>query len=186
MRHGRTSANAAGLLQGRIDLPLDEVGVAQATAVVSIVPTPDILIVSPALRARQTAEAFGSRPTIDERWHELDFGSLDGTPVAEVPADLWAQWRTDPSFAPARGEPLVELDRRVRAACDELLEAARDAEVVVVTHATPIKAAMAWALGATVTTTWRSFVDQASVTRIAVREHGPVLVGFNERPTVGG
>lgn len=44
-------------------------------------------------------------------------------------------------------ESLRTLATRVHAACDELLEVPRDQEIVVVTHATPIKVAMAWALG---------------------------------------
>lgn len=183
VRHGRTAANAAGLLQGRMDLPLDEVGRQQAAALVGFVPTPDVLVVSPALRAAQTAEVFSTTPEVDDRWLELDFGALDGVPVADVPPDLWRRWRTDPTFAPEGAESLADLERRVRGACEDLLERARGSEVVVVTHATPIKAAMAWALGAPVGTTWRSFVDQASVTRIAVRDHGPVLVAFNTVPT---
>lgn len=184
VRHGRTAANAAGLLQGRLDLPLDDVGRRQAAALVGVVPPPDLLVVSPALRASQTAEVFSTSAEVDDRWHELDFGALDGVPVADVPTDLWRRWRIDPTFAPEGAESLVDLERRVRGACDDLLDRARDSEVVVVTHATPIKAAMAWALGAPVGTTWRSFVDQASVTRIAIRDHGPVLVAFNIVPTI--
>lgn len=74
------------------------------------------------------------------------------------------------------------LASRVHAACDDLLEAAVDQEIVVVTHATPIKAAMAWALGVDVSIVWRSFVDQASITSVMVRNQGPALASFNVVP----
>ena len=54
--------------------------------------------------------------------------------------------------------------------------------VVVVSHVSPIKAAVAWALGASVDIAWRSHLDQASICRIDVRSQGPVLITFNETP----
>ncbi|WP_395154817.1 histidine phosphatase family protein, partial [Ilumatobacter sp.] len=62
VRHGRTAANKAGQLQGRLDQDLDEVGVQQAVAVAAMVlgaGQVDAVIASPLQRAQQTAEAFG-------------------------------------------------------------------------------------------------------------------------------
>ncbi len=183
VRHGRTEANAGGRLQGRIDLPIDEVGRAQAAAVTSVLSKVDRVVCSPSLRARQTAEVFGIEPELDERWLEMDYGDFDGVAMADVPRDVWAQWITDPNFRPPGGESLQEMGDRVFAACDDLLEAARTSDIVVVSHATPIKAAMAWALGVDVTITWRSQIDQASVTKILIRDRGPALHAFNIVPT---
>ena len=52
----------------------------------------------------------------------------------------------------------------------------------MVTHAPPIRAAVAWAMGVDVTAAWRCHVDQASITRILSRDHHPVLAGFNITP----
>ncbi|MDP9465237.1 MAG: histidine phosphatase family protein, partial [Actinomycetota bacterium] len=71
VRHGRTEANAARKLQGRLDLPLDEVGIAQVAGLTEWLGRPDRLISSPLLRARQTAEAFAVPYEVDERWTEL-------------------------------------------------------------------------------------------------------------------
>lgn len=182
VRHGRTAANAGGRLQGRIDLPIDEVGRGQAAALTSLVPNVDRLVCSPALRTRQTAEVFGMVPELDDRWLEMDYGDFDGLPMAEVPRDQWSRWISDIDFRPPNGETLREMGARVHAACDDLLEAAREQDVVVVSHATPIKAAMAWALGADVDITWRSHIDQASVTKILIRANGPALNAFNVLP----
>lgn len=182
VRHGRTAANAGARLQGRLDLPLDDVGRLQAAALTRLVPAPARLVVSPMIRAHQTAEVFGLAPEVDHRWLEMDYGVMDGVPLADVPAEMWAAWRSDPHFAPEGGESLAALAERVHAACDDLLAAAAESEVVVVTHATPIKVAMAWALGVDPSITWRSFVDQASVTRVTVRDGRPVLAGFNLLP----
>ncbi len=182
VRHGRTEANASGRLQGRIDLPIDEVGRAQAAAVTSVVPKVGRVVCSPSLRARQTAEVFGVEPEIDERWLEMDYGDFDGVAITDVPPDMWAEWITNPDFRPPGGESLQEMGDRVFAACDDLLEAARTTDIVVVSHATPIKAAMAWALGVGVAITWRSQIDQASITKILVRDRGPALHAFNIVP----
>ena len=57
---------------------------------------------------------------------------------------------------------------------------ARDRTVVVVSHVSPIKAAVAWALGVGPEVAWRSHLDPASITRIAIGPAGPVLRTFNE------
>jgi broad specificity phosphatase PhoE len=51
---------------------------------------------------------------------------------------------------------------------------------VIVTHVSPIKSSIAWALGVDVGVGWRTQLDTASVTRIALTPRGPVLRTFNE------
>jgi len=182
VRHGRTAHNASGRLLGRLDPPLDDIGVAQATALAAAVGSVDRVITSPLLRTRQTADAFGSTVEVDDRWIELDYGQLDGLPLAEVPPETWAQWRADPDFAPPGGESLHALGVRVGDALDALVAELRpdDGTTVVVTHVSPVKAAVAWALGAGDQTSWRLWVAPASITRIALTERGGVLHTFNE------
>jgi probable phosphoglycerate mutase len=181
VRHGRTAANAAGLLQGRGDLSLDEVGREQVRQVVAAIGPIDHVITSPLARARETGLAFGApTTTIDDRWIELDYGLYEGLRTGDVPAEVWAQWRRDELFAPPQGESMQQLDDRVRAACVDALEMARDQIVVVVSHVSPIKAAMAWALGGDISLSWRCHLAQAAVCRIANRGGSAVLVSFNE------
>jgi alpha-ribazole phosphatase len=184
VRHGRTPANAQGRLLGRLDPDLDDEGRAQARSVAAWVGPVDRVVTSPLLRARRTAEAFGAEAEIDERWIELDYGELDGMPTAEVPPLVWEQWRADPAWHPPGGESLAVLQERVSAACEDLLEAAAESDVVVVTHVSPIKAALAWTLAGPPGLAWRTRVAQPSITRIAMGRGGPVLLGFNEAPPV--
>lgn len=185
VRHGRTLANAERRLQGRVDNPIDEVGREQVTALSGALGQVDRVVCSPLLRARQTAAAFGPEPEIDDRWQEIDYGVMDGVRLADVPREVMRGWLDDPDYAPEGGETLHQMKERVWAACADLMDDARDREVVVVTHATPIRAAVAWAMGVDVTAAWRCHVDQASITRIVIRDHHPVLAGFNSVP-VGG
>jgi broad specificity phosphatase PhoE len=166
-RHGRTDANARGLLLGRLDPPLDEVGERQAAALRAAVAGAARVVCSPLLRTRQTAEALGLPLTVDERWIEVDYGVLDGTALRDVPADLWSRWTADVSFAPEEGESLVDLGVRVRAACEELADECAERDVVVVTHVSPLKAAAAWALGVGDEVSWHLYAAPAAVSRIA-------------------
>jgi broad specificity phosphatase PhoE len=138
-----------------------------------------LVVASPLRRARDTAAAFGVAVEVDERWIELDYGELDGLPPSAVAEDVWVRWRTDASFTPPGGESLAALGIRVRSACESLADAAASAVVVVVTHVSPIKAAMAWALDVPETIAWRMYVEDASVSRIDISPAGPVMRWFN-------
>jgi broad specificity phosphatase PhoE len=179
VRHGRTEANASGLLLGRLDPALDELGRRQARALADALPGVARVISSPLQRAQETASAFGQPVDLDDRWIELDYGDLDGTPLRDVPGDVWRAWQADPSLTPGGGESLLDLGVRVRAACDDLAEDASGRDVVVVTHVSPVKAALAWALGVGVEVSWRAYVAPASITRIATNGPRPSLHTFN-------
>jgi len=188
VRHGRTSYNAQGLLQGRVDNPLDAVGEDQAVAVgeylVPHINDETVIISSPLLRARSTAQAIANRTgisvTIDERWTELAYGIYEGVPQGDVPAEVWAKWRSDPHFAPESGETLAQVQERVASACEELLQSLAGKTAVIVSHVSPIKSAVAWALGVDVGVSWRTQLDTASISRITLTDRGPVLRSFNE------
>lgn len=187
VRHGRTEANAAGLLLGRLDTDLDLLGESQAEAVAAAVGPVDRVVSSPLLRTRRTADAFtrshgqdGPPVEVDERWIEMDYGTFDGQPVADVPRETWAAWRADLDWAPPEGESHRSLGLRVRSALDDLFEASRTSEIVVVTHVSPIKAALAWTLGVGDEVAWRTFVAPASIMTIGAGPTGPSLRGFND------
>lgn len=181
VRHGRTAHNAGRRLLGRIDVPLDELGCRQAAALgrVPELRQADRVISSPLTRARETAAALGRPVSIDERWTEIDYGIYDGRPLEEA-TELFRMWGEDLAAVPDGGESLVALGERVRVACSELWEEAQEHDVVVVTHVSPIKAAVAWALGVGDETSWRMFVDVASLHRIGAARNGPSLRSFNE------
>ena len=186
VRHGRTEANARGVLLGRLDVELDAVGRAQAERLAAATGAVDRVIASPLRRTRQTAAAFGQPVEIDERLIELDYGEFDGCAFDEVPEGTWARWRSDLSFAPPGGESLHTLGLRVRALLDELTRSPSDETVALVSHVSPIKAAVAWTLGAGDELTWRLFVAPASITRVEATERGVVLRSFNEASHLSG
>lgn len=182
VRHGRTAHNASGLLLGRLDPPLDDLGRRQAAALAAAIGPVDRVISSPLYRARETASAFGLEPVIDDRWIELDYGEYDGMPLGSVTPETWQEWRSDPLFAPPGGESLSELGERVGQALDDLVADGSAAErtTVIVSHVSPIKAAVCWALGVDDLVAWRLWVATASVTRIGTTPRGSVLHTFND------
>ena len=190
VRHGRTGANARGLLLGREDPPLDEVGEAQAAALAAAVAggrfgPVTAVVASPLLRAQQTAGhvagELGLPVLTDERLIEIDYGELEGTPVSGVPESTWREWRADVHFRPPKGESLAELGERVRECCEDwAVREPAGGTVVLVSHVSPIKAAVAWALGVDDGISWRAHLDTASITRVLLRGDRPVLSLFND------
>jgi len=188
VRHGESVANAQGLLLGRTDAELTEFGRSQIAAARPLLRDPVVEArTSPLRRACDTAEllGLGVPATVDERWIEVDYGEFECQPLGDIPADVWRKWQRDRDFRPVDGETLAEVDARIAGACEELFakdgSGARraDGDVVIVSHVTPIKAAVAWALG-TPDLYWRLYLRTASVTRISWNRDAPILHGFNE------
>ena len=187
VRHGQTDANAAGLLLGRTDPPLNDTGRAQAAEIAARVATfgPERVVTSPLLRTVQTAEivaaACGLPVAVEDRLVEVDYGEYDGLPFGELPSDLVRRWRTEADFAPPGGESLATVGVRMAALGAEILADLGKAPVVAVSHVSPIKAAVCWALGLPDLASWRMRLDNATMTRLAPGPEGPVLLSFNER-----
>ena len=190
VRHGQTDANRDGLLQGRVDNPLNEFGVAQAMVVARAMSTSGAkrIIASPLIRAQQTAACIATELGLDvetdEQLIELNYGDWENRPLQEISAEQWAYWRTDPHFALGGGESLDAVGARSVAFADKVLNGSSDGgsgfPTIAVSHVSPMKAIVAWALGAGTPATWRMHLDTAAVCRIGTRSGIPYLVSFNE------
>ena len=189
VRHGRTAFNATGRIQGRIDNPLDDVGRRQASAVgealSSVLRDGAVVVHSSLLRATETARAIAAAGSaecdvmVDDGWIELDYGSFDGLHQSEIDAPTWAKWRAEPDFRPPGGESLLDVESRVSAALDRVLNLGFGT-VIVVSHVSPIKAAVTLALGVDAAVAWRTRLDPASVCRLDLSATGGALHGFND------
>ncbi|HVE99288.1 MAG TPA: histidine phosphatase family protein [Mycobacteriales bacterium] len=195
VRHGQTDANARGLLLGRDDPPLNETGRRQARALAAALPRAARIVSSPLTRARHTAAVLaGAAPgvtdaeevEVDARWIEMDYGDLDGRPATALDERSWWTWRQDPDFVPAGGESLAAVCTRVHEACVELADDAARGDVVVVSHVSPIKAAVTWALGVGDEVGWRMFLADAAVCRIDTSGPVPLLLAFSDAGPVDG
>ncbi len=189
LRHGRTPNNAQARVQGRFDSPLDAVGEAQAVAAGEYLRERfqiDQVVTSSLTRTRDTARLAGfggDGVVIDDRWREIDFGEFDDRMIGEVIVDLHQRWRDDPHYEPGGGESMVSMHDRVSEACADLAAEAVGRDILVVTHATPIKSAAVWALGGEPSMMLGMWVNLATVTLLD-QLHGEVLLReFNVQPT---
>lgn len=193
LRHGRTAYNAEGRLQGQYDSPLDDVGWKQATEVGAHLRAHyDIghVITSALTRTRQTAVAAGLADvptTVDNRWREIDFGDYDERKISEVNVNFGAMWLKDIEWIPTDGaESMGALHRRIGAALDDVVAVhkglPKGQSVLVVSHATSIKSALAHAAMAGPHMIMRLHIGLASVSTVSRNEDVLVLTSFNERP----
>ncbi len=171
VRHGATEHSAELRFSGRNDLALDDVGRRQAEALAARSYGEVAAVVSsPLRRAVQTAEAIAAPlglavETLDDL-AETDFGAWEGLTFAQVRAkdpDVLDAWLASPDEAPPGGESFTAVGRRVRRGREKVLAAHPEAAVVVVTHVTPIKALIRFALDAPPSAMFRLHLDTASV-----------------------
>jgi probable phosphoglycerate mutase len=190
IRHGQTTSNAQGLLVGRSDPDLTERGREQALALRHYLRDIEHVVSSPLSRALETAELAVPHitPIVDEAFIEVDYGTLEGHALTEVPLEQWRSFEEDHTLALGGGESLAALDERVHlrlnqwmADPDNLLHHPSQ-HIVVASHVSPIKSALAWALGVSGGVAWRSRLDNGSVTTITSRRGAPLLVTFNVVP----
>jgi glucosyl-3-phosphoglycerate phosphatase len=170
LRHGASTWNAEGVMQGTADPPLSEAGRAEARALAPLLArlTADVVVTSDLRRARETAEALGlAQAAPDARWREAGLGRWTGRPAREVAAEegaAFAAW-FEGSAAPPGGEAFPDTCARVAEAIRDLAASGVE-RALVVTHGGPIRAACA-----TVAALPRSglvAVPTASLTEIAV------------------
>jgi broad specificity phosphatase PhoE len=123
----------------------------------------------------------GAEVEVDERLIELDYGDWDGKPLAEMRGPRGELWFADPHFAPPGGESLVAVTARVEAFCVDRIADAAAGRIVAVSHVSPIKAAVTWALGVDERATLRMQLGLASITTIGARGNGSgYLSSFND------
>ena len=136
-RHGQTPWNVEDLICGRTDVPLTEVGQQQALRLAESALDKGIAVIlcSPMLRARQTAQAvsdaIGVPIQIDERLIEMDFGTFEGT--SRFGEEF--QWiRAQMSTRFPGGESGFDVAYRVYSLLYEIKEKYADKTVLLVCH----------------------------------------------------
>ena len=198
LRHGETRHTAERRFSGwgGDDPPLNAVGVEQAhTAGRHLAASggADLIITSPMTRTRQTAEIvaehLGVDVVVEDDIRECAFGAWDGMTFGEVQAqdgEALARWLASTAVAPPDGESFDEVEKRVRAARDRIIEGYEGSTLVVVTHVTPLKTLLRLALDAPMQTYYRLEIRPASLSTIAWFGDGNVSVkGVNETPHLG-
>jgi probable phosphomutase (TIGR03848 family) len=203
VRHGRTAANAGGLLAGRTPgVDLDDTGRAQATALagrMSVLPLVS-LVTSPLDRCRQTVAAVVAaggpdavprpEPFVDPRLSECDYGDWTGRSLKVLAKEpMWSVVQAHPSAASfPGGETLRGVQARAVDAVrdhDARVQAEHGDTAVwaLFSHGDVIKALLADALGMHLDAFQRIAVDPCSVSVVAYTPLRPFVLRSND---IGG
>jgi len=190
VRHGQTPTTGA-VLPGRAKgLHLSDEGRRQAEgAAERIAPFGDrvaAVYASPLERTRETAApiaaAVGRKVTVERGLLEADFGDWTGEELKKL--NKLPEWRTvqhRPSVCRCPGgESFAEMQLRIWGALQRLVDAHPGQVVVAVSHADPIKAAVAQAMGCHLDLFQRIVVSPCSITAVAqVAGGGPIVLCVN-------
>lgn len=194
-RHGRTTANASGVLAGRSKgIRLDEAGLEQArTAGERLANLPlSVIVTSPLERCRDTAQAVArqqpkaTKVSSDRRLLECDYGSWTGRELKTLAKEpLWATVQAHPSAVTfPDGESMAQMMARSVAAVrdwDARVESEHGSDAVwlAVTHGDVIKAVLADALGMHLDLFQRISVDPASLSVVRYTPLRPFVLSLN-------
>ena len=153
VRHGETDWNRQRRFQGHADQPLNDAGRSQAGKLAHALRDEPVtaLYTSPLMRARETAQilgvAFGLEVCTLDALLEIDVGAWEGLTIEQVreryPGRADQNWRSGWED----GETYEELEQRVVPALIQLGSRHDDGRVLAVTHAGPLRAAIAASLG---------------------------------------
>jgi len=192
LRHGRTTANASGVLAGWTPgVRLDETGEAQVAAVgARLAPVPLAAVVaSPLERCQQTAGAVLSGRELelqtDDRLGECRYGDWTGKPIKDLLKEpLWKVVQQHPSaavFPGPEGEGLAQTQARAVAAVREWnARLGPDAVWLACSHGDVIKAILADAYGMHLDQFQRIVADPASISVVNYTETRPFVVRVND------
>lgn len=188
VRHGQTPTTGTTLPGRAKGLHLADTGRAQAERAaerIGRLKKVAAVYASPLERTRETAapigRAVGQRVRVDRGLLECDFGDWTGAPLKDLrKRPEWKTVQQYPSgFRFPGGESFAEMQTRITGAIDQLVARHRGETIVAVSHADPIKAAVAQALGTHLDLFQRIVISPCSVSAIWYAATGPAVLATN-------
>jgi len=177
VRHGETAWNVEGRIQGHLDTPLNDEGLAQALMVGErLAREPfDAFYCSDLLRTRQTAQPLMDRtrrvPQLQSELRERHLGIFQGLTGVQCqqqfPEDYRRFHERDPDHVIPEGESVRQLYERITTFFADLLARHAGGRVVVVTHGGVLDALYRWALDIPLGRARDFPIFNASINRIA-------------------
>jgi probable phosphomutase (TIGR03848 family) len=188
VRHGQTPTTGQSLPGRAPGLHLADEGIRQAERAaerLAELASVDALYCSPLERTRETAKpiakALGMRAKVERGLLECDFGDWTGAKLKDL--FKLPEWRTvqkAPSqFRFPNGESFTEMQTRITGAVDKLCKLHPGGTIVCVSHADPIKAAMAQAMGTHIDLFQRIVISTCSISVVAYTTDGPIVLAVN-------
>lgn len=188
VRHGATPTTGTVLPGRAAGLHLAETGKAQAENAarrIGALTGVDAVYASPLERTRETAapiaKATSNRVRTDKALLECDFGDWTGRRLADLrKLSAWTQVQQSPSrFRFPSGESFAAMQLRITSGIEQLVARHAGGTVVVVSHADPIKAAVAHAMGTPLDLFQRIVVSPCSITAVLYGTGAPIVLAVN-------
>ena len=190
IRHGETDWNKEQVFRGKIDVPLNVLGLAQARGVrqaleqVAI----DALYASPLSRAFATAQmlvdARRLSVRVEEGFSDIDFGAWQGLShqkVREEYGDLYAAWRATPHIVTfPRGETLLKVQKRSMAALEHSIKNNPGKTIAVVSHRVVNKVILCTILGLDLSRFWHLKQDTCAINQFEYAEGSYFITLLND------
>lgn len=183
IRHGETDYNRQGLIQGQINIPLNEKGRSQAAEAAQYFRKESIVFdrvyASPLIRAKETASIVSGwtmeRIQTDERVQEMAFGAAEGLNFYTLPEGIMNLFRNPPAYeVPEGGESIDDLKARCQNFLDALAETA-DREpsiqnVMVVTHGAALRGLLSCIENTSREQFWKKGLLNCCIVRVRLEE----------------
>ncbi len=193
IRHASTKYNTMRRWQGRIDLPLDEIGIRQAQALAlrfASVPV-DRIYSSPLKRAQKTAEEIakvhGLKVEVVEDLIESDLSLWEGLPADKVKREFkkeYEEWATNPDAEIEGVESVRSVYERTKRALERIYELGGE-EIIVVTHAIVVRAAVCYVMKMPLESFREFVVHNASVTTALIKDGWWRIYSLNDTSHLG-
>jgi len=190
-RHGQTEWNRIERFRGRIDVALNETGLAQAAATsrrINAVWQPVAVYTSPMSRAVKTAEAIaaprGLKVQIVEGLNDIDYGEWHGLTPSEVQSrwpDILDTWYRTPHLAQIPGgETLQLLSQRCSEAIRQIIGQHTDQTVVLIGHDSVNRVILLHALGLPLSRYWHLGQGNCAINVIEAAQDDFTVISMNE------
>ncbi|EFE65875.1 histidine phosphatase family protein [Streptomyces viridosporus] len=187
-RHGETEWSRAGRHTGRTDLPLTPSGEAQAKSLVPLLAgrTFALVLTSPLLRARRTAELAGLAGAVPEAdLREWDYGGYEGVTTADIRRTRpgWDLW-TDgvPPGPDLPGESVEQVGERADRVLARVAGALDGGDVLLVAHGHLLRVLTARRLGLPPVEGRLFRLETGTLSRLSLEHGRPVIAEWNARP----
>lgn len=188
VRHGETDWNQQHRFQGWSDIPLNEMGERQASAVAACLQETHIdrIISSPLQRALQTAVAIADLHDLPVEslscLKEMNFGDWEGmtfTDLEKQYPDILRLWQDNQDNPPPNGERISQFGERVGQLWD-VVQPQEDHTVLVVAHGGTIQALLCQALGLPVEKFWQFRLKNTAVSELILYDSGCIINKLND------